>query len=58
MIEAVGAIADAMGATPQLEIKPANQAATTVRPEAMLALGYHPATVADTLTRFGRDRRA
>ena len=57
MIEAVGAIADAMGVTPQLEIKPANQAATTVRPESMQALGYAPATVADTLARFGRDRR-
>jgi UDP-glucose 4-epimerase len=58
MIEAVGVIADAMGVTPQLEIKPANQAATTVRPQAMTAIGYQAATVADTLSRFGKDRRA
>ena len=58
MIEAVKVIADAMGATPEFEIQPTNQAATTVRPETMLALGYRPATVADTLTRFGRDRHA
>jgi len=57
MLQAVESIAEGMGKTLDLEVKPASMAATTLSVGTMKDLGFTPSPVRDTLLRFGRDRR-